>query len=200
MNIKIDIKQLFQSLQSDQNINLIQIFRKTVVLINIAIIVITLIFIKSIHQNYALQIKSLKKQMEEIGQKADIIREIKDREKEIGMYIEKLPAGKDFPDIVDAVTAIAYNNNIELLTISPGDRRYSQQYYVLPLGLSIRGNYYNIWNFLRAIESSQELFTLERVRIQGSDYSSTSRYKTDSKGEGYYSVEIKLFATSIKND
>ena len=195
--MNLNIKQLLQSSQSAQNINIKQIFRKTSILLNIAIFVIALISIKVIYQKQAMQAKSLQKQIKETEEKINIIKKFESSEKEIRAYLKRVPAGKDLSDIIATVTDIAYSNNIKITTISPEKIKYTQQYYMLPLTLSLYGTYYDIWNFLRDIENSEEIFTLENVGIQGSK--SSLRFAGD-RGDNYYSVTIRLFATSIKRD
>ena len=195
--MNLNIKQLLQSSQSAQNINIKQIFRKTSILLNIAIFVIALISIKVIYQKQAMQAKSLQKQIKETEEKIDIIKKFESSEKEIRTHFKRLPAGRNLSDIIATVTDIAYSNNIEITTISPEKIKYTQQYSMLPLTLSLRGTYYDIRNFLRDIENSEEFLTLENVGIRGSKSSLRS---AGDRGDNYYSVTIRLFATSIKRD
>jgi len=197
MDLNIDVKQLLQSLKSLQTIDTKQLLRRTDLLINIAIIAIALISMKMVYQKQTMQIKSLKTEIEEAEGTTDLIKEIEDNEKEMQSALKKLSIGKDFPDIIEVVTEIANVNGIEITTITQEQKNYSQQYYTLPLNLVLQGDYYDTWNFLRAIENSEEFFTIQTVGITGPEPSSRFR---DDKKSSYCQVEVRLFATSVKKE
>jgi len=197
MDLNIDVKQLLQSLKSLQTIDTKQLLRRTDLLINIAIIAIALISMKIVYQKQTMQIKSLKTEIEEAEGTTDLIKEIEDNEKEMQSALKKLSIGKDFPDIIEVVTEIANVNGIEITTITQEQKNYSQQYYTLPLNLVLQGDYYDTWNFLRAIENSEEFFTIQTVGITGPEPSSRFR---DDKKSSYCQVEVRLFATSVKKE
>jgi len=197
MDLNIDVKQLLQSLKSLQTIDTKQLLRRTDLLINIAIIAIALISMKIVYQKQTMQIKSLKTEIEEAEGTTDLIKEIEDNEKEMQSALKKLSIGKDFPDIIEIVTEIANVNGIEITTITQEQKNYSQQYYTLPLNLVLQGDYYDTWNFLRAIENSEEFFTIQTVGITGPEPSSRFR---DDKKSSYCQVEVRLFATSVKKE
>jgi len=197
MDLNIDVKQLLQSLKSLQTIDTKQLLRRTDLLINIAIIAIALISMKMVYQKQTMQIKSLKTEIEEAEGTTDLIKEIEDNEKEMQSALKKLSIGKDFPDIIEIVTEIANVNGIEITTITQEQKNYSQQYYTLPLNLVLQGDYYDTWNFLRAIENSEEFFTIQTVGITGPEPSSRFR---DDKKSSYCQVEVRLFATSVKKE
>jgi len=189
----MNIKESLKSLQSLKNIDAKQLFMRMDILITIAIIVFSLIFFRVINQKQTMQMESLKKKIEQAEASVRLVTKIEDANRQMKDYMKELPVGRDFPDIINEITSIARKNDIEIASLTQESKEFSQQYYNLPLNLSVRGMYYNVWNFLRDIDDSKELLAFNYVKLE--EPRTSTRYE-ERMEDDLCSAEIKLSATS----
>ena len=188
-----------QTLQTLQNMDLKEISKRKDILINIGIIVLTLISAVVIYKKQVAQKEVLRSRIErarESNVPIELISALEDVDRKIESHAKSLPSNLDFPQIINEVTDIARENNVGINTIAQGEKKHSQLYYTLALSLSVRGFYYDILGFLRAIEDSEALFVLDSVNIQNA---SSSLEDEENRGTSC-SVDIRLHSTSARKE
>lgn len=194
--MKADFKPLDKMMVSLQNIDAQQILKRKDIVVYIVIIICVIFLVRTINQKQAVHIMVLEKSIEEAGTIIDLQKKVDGVRKEIQKYRNELPMAREFTDVINEVSRMARKNKIEIANFTQQQVRNSDYSYQLPLSLSVNGDYYDIWSFLRDLENSQELFTFENISITKAN----DPRKSADEDSGYCSASIAFFATSIKKD
>lgn len=194
----INIMEFIQDkISALQNIDMQELSGKKDVVINIIIVVLTVFLIRFTVQKQTAQISKLRNNIEDKKVIIQLQNKIKEVKNEVAAYGKDLPVTRDYTDVINEVTNIARKNNIKITNIGQQQMRISDFTYDLPLTLSITGDYYDIWSFLRGIESSKELFSIESANVAGAP---SVQKQAENTQINFCSANALIYSTSIKKD
>jgi type IV pilus assembly protein PilO len=71
---------------------------------------------------------------------------------------KRLPKGKEVPELLEALTDIAKQYNIIVVSFTPGHPAGQQYFIEIPYQVSIRGGYHDVGRFLTALALQERIF------------------------------------------
>ena len=198
---QIDIKTLinFDALQGGIDFNQLQnsLWRRKDVLINIALICLTIWGANAILKNKNTETTQLKTEIEELTKKTDAIVDYEKQEKIKNDFVTNAPKGFDgFTNIIDKVSVLANEANVQILSFDP-DAAGKNDFFVLEkVGFLISADRYrNMLSFVKKVETAEESL---RIDYWSNTEKSRGRQKT-VMGDGAKNYILHLSSITLKN-
>lgn len=137
--------------------------------LNIAIILFALLIVFNIYKSSDEQLNLLTAKKKDELKKNRVMEEIAVLEKKIEGY-KKVFAEKDMGSIFDAISSIAKNNSVKIISIKPVGKETGADYSETSLLITISSpNYHSLGNFISQIEANKDIYSVSEVSIDSAD-------------------------------
>lgn len=149
---------------SMEYVNLIKKYRT--LLLNAAVVVLSLIFISNMFKSQSLEAKNLKNARESEGKKNEVLANISQLEKKI-IAFKNTYSKRDLSQVINTVSNIARDSNIKIVSIKPKKEDNYQAYVKYPFELNIGADsYHAIAKFISKLENYKEfLFFVDSLTL-----------------------------------
>ncbi|MDD5116476.1 MAG: type 4a pilus biogenesis protein PilO [Candidatus Omnitrophica bacterium] len=125
------------------------------------------------------QLSSLEESKNEEARKSEIIESLNRVEKRINSY-KKTFTGKDLGSVIDAMTEIAKDTGVKVISVKPGSEHRESDYTRSSFLIVVRAaDYHALGNFISRLENYKDLFLIEDLNISAVTDSMSGR-KLDS--------------------
>ena len=160
--------------------------------ISVGLAAIILISIFSHHQSQA---KAYHQQIQQLREKIDLIQDYDKNTKQLKAFLSTLPKELDDDRFSDQIIDYAAQNNVTIVSVTPGQRKIEGRYEVARNRLTVRANAYkDAVFFIRAIESSVFALRIDSCQISMQDHSREDRPADDVE----ITLDIQMEITLVK--
>lgn len=135
-------------------------------IIHIVIIILAIILASNLYKSQTKGIKTLKEKKELEIKKIRVLGDIDKLTKLIKVY-KDLVNKKDISSIINKISHIANDSDINIVTINPVKEQTYPLYIKYPFQLVVRTKYYdNIGEFISKLESSSDVYIIDSAEIR----------------------------------
>ncbi len=204
MNIKdlskIDVKDLKDI---DFNALLKDLQGRPTLLVNILLIIITLFVIIQIIVGYKTKVRIIHKEIPTLEEKKQVIQEAQKIKKNYKTFWDKLPPTISKDKFIELISDLAIANNIQIISLSPVDKRDDENKEILTTSLTIlatsKNNYDDLLSFIKALENTLYAIRIDEwtVKTGGHVFHRFSAKKQDSSS---IKSRLKITAINLKHD
>lgn len=135
------------------------------IIVNAGIILAAIFIAFKIYSSQGPEIVLLNQAIEEEKNKNDVLEKIEKKDKELKEYI-KFINQKERSSIINIISDMARLSAVEIISIRPMKEENVSFYIKLNYDLKLLSNsYHNIGKFVSLLESSPDIFSLERITM-----------------------------------
>jgi len=198
---QFDIKSLLkpETFQVDINFTQLQgiLLKRKDILINIALVIVTLWGVNTILKNKTAETDRLKTEIEELAEKADAIIDYEKQKKINSAFDANTPKGfEGFTDLINKVSVLANSANVQILSFNPEEAERTDSFVREKVRFSIFAeNYQNMLSFVQGIETAEE-----GLRIDYWSSLETGNDRGSKKGEGSKNYMLSLSSIKLNNE
>lgn len=169
--------------------------------VNVALVLLSLFAMFQIFNSRQGEIRNMKGQLEELEKKSAIVDTYHSTQKQLTDLIGSLPKGIQEDKVIDQLTDMAANRNVQILSFSPAQRESKRYYDKIVVNLNIVSNSYkNICLFVNDIEQSPYAMRLEKWSGSMEDISSLSQTTEISSTQANINAQITAVSINFKNE
>lgn len=145
--------------------------------LNAAVVLLTLIIISNIFKGQSQQVKALNETRAAELKKNEILSSISSLEKKISAF-KKIFGKRDPSAVINSLSIIARESNVKIISITPKGQDNRSAYTKYPFDLVVGvENYHSLGKFVSNIESSNDLFFIDRMGVRPTEKSVTQEQK-----------------------
>lgn len=134
-------------------------------IINVGVILVALVAALYLFNMQNQQMVSLEESKNEEMKKSEVIESLGRVEKRIETY-KKVFTGKDLGSVIDAMTDIAKDTKVNVISVKPGIEQRQPDYVKSSFLIVIRAaDYHALGNFISKLENYKDLFLVEELNI-----------------------------------
>jgi len=138
-------------------------------LLNLGIILLALFIAFQIYKNADIEVKELNKKKSNELKRNQEIEQIAGLEVKIESY-KKVFTKKDISYVLDSVSKIAKNAQVQFVSIKPMDSEVAQDYIKSAFLITVTSpTYHGLANFISQVEASSDLYIVGEVSITSSN-------------------------------
>ena len=147
---------------------LMTILRQKNKVLNIALIILALIFAKNIYKKQVSELESLRQRRAQEAERNKILEGIAVLEKRVNVYKANFPK-KDANVAINDINSLAKEMNVEILSIKPeAEQKYRDYLIKTPFTLNISvASFHNLAKFISKVESARDYYIVEDVNVSG---------------------------------
>ncbi len=156
-------------------------------IINAGVILLALFVTLYIYSTQSQQFAVLDESKNEEIKKSLIIESLIKVEEKINNY-KKTLSGKDLGSVIDAMTNIAKDTGVKVISVKPGAEQQYAEYIKSSFLIVVRvANYHALGQFISKIENYKDLFLVEEINI-----AKTDSMQADKKTEEDINTNLKI--------
>jgi len=135
-------------------------------IINIAVIIVALIISNNIYKRQVSGMESLMQKKDTEIKNNSVIENINQFEQRFNAY-RKLMVKKDAGLVINAISDMAKQSGVKIISIRPESEQRSSSYIKFPFTLMVTAaNYHSLGKFISKLESSQDVFIVEGIEMK----------------------------------
>ena len=134
-------------------------------IVNAGVILLAICVALYLYSMQNQQLASLEESKNEEMRKSEVIESLSRVENRINSY-KKTFTGKDLGSVIDAMTDIAKDTKVKVISVKPGSEQRQTDYIKNSFLIVVRAaDYHALGNFISKIENYKDLFLVEDVNI-----------------------------------
>jgi len=203
MNIKdlskIDVKDLKDI---DFNALLKDLQGQPSLLVNILLIIITLFVIIQIIVGYKTKVRIIRREVPALEEKKQVVQEAQKIKRDYKAFWDKVPSTISKDEFIELISDLAIDNNIQIISLSPVDKRGDEYKEILTTSLTIlatsKNNYEDLLSFIKALENTLYAIRIDKwtVKTGGHVFHRSSSKEQDSSS---IKANLKITAINLKH-